>query len=59
MIRSISVYGRVAFEERIQFDMNAQQVDGCWHIPFKDDACTYQKTFFELCQNWLCVSKGR
>lgn len=58
MIKWISDNGRITFEEPIQFDMNAHQVDGCWHIPFEDDShCTFGTKSFELRKNWLCISK--
>lgn len=50
----------VEFDDRIEFDMNAQQMDdGCWHIPFRSNSSfTFQDdNFFKLWKNWLCVSK--
>ncbi|XP_037040469.1 mitochondrial ribonuclease P catalytic subunit-like [Bradysia coprophila] len=49
----------VEFDERIEFDMNAQQTDdGCWHIPFVNGPrFTFQdNNFFKLWKNWVCVS---
>lgn len=59
MIKWIGDNGRITFELPNKFDMNAHQVDGCWHIPFENDNhCTLQRMAFELRKNWLCVSKG-
>ncbi|KAG4071406.1 hypothetical protein HA402_011560 [Bradysia odoriphaga] len=55
-VRAISDYGRMTFDDPVKFDMNAQQVDGCWHIPFENGLhCTLKENY--LRKNWLCVSK--
>lgn len=58
MLQGIYDNGKVTFVKPIQFDINAHQVDGCWHIPYDNDKpCTIPQNSFNLRMNWLCVPK--
>lgn len=47
--------GEVLMKEPIDFELRAQKIGSCWHIPFTNENHNFTYETFELPSSWLCL----